>query len=46
VVALVGVENLCVVQTEDALLVIPRERSQDVRSIVEALEKANRHDKL
>lgn len=46
VVALVGVENLCVVQTEDALLVIPRERSQDVRSIVEALEKAKRHDKL
>ncbi|MFZ5892116.1 MAG: mannose-1-phosphate guanylyltransferase [Myxococcota bacterium] len=46
VVALVGVENLCVVQTEDALLVIPRERSQDVRAIVEALEKANRHDKL
>jgi len=46
VVALVGVEGLCVVQTEDALLVIPRERSQDVRRIVEALEKANRHDKL
>lgn len=46
VVALVGVENLCVVQTEDALLVIPRDRSQDVRAIVDALEKANRHDKL
>lgn len=46
VVALVGVENLCVVQTEDALLVIPRERSQDVRAVVEALEKAKRHDKL
>jgi mannose-1-phosphate guanylyltransferase len=46
VVALVGVEGLCVVQTEDALLVIPRERSQDVRRVVEALTLADRHDKI
>lgn len=46
VVALVGVEGLCVVQTEDALLVIPRERSQDVRRVVEALVQAQRHDKV
>lgn len=45
-VALVGVEGLCVVQTEDALLVIPRERSQDVRMVVDALTAAGRHDKL
>jgi mannose-1-phosphate guanylyltransferase len=38
-VALVGVEDLVVVDTEDALLVIPRDRAQDVRKIVEALEE-------
>ena len=31
VVALVGVNDLVVVETEDALLVIPRDRAQDVR---------------
>lgn len=46
VVALVGVEDLCVVQTDDALLVIPRERSQDVRAVVEALDRARRHQLL
>jgi mannose-1-phosphate guanylyltransferase len=46
VVALVGVEGLCVVQTEDALLVMPRERAQDVRRVVEALTLAERHDKI
>jgi len=46
VIALVGVEGLCVVQTDDALLVIPRERSQDVRRVVEALTLAKRHDKI
>ena len=38
VVALVGVEDLVVVDTEDALLVMPRERAQDVRAVVEALK--------
>ncbi|MCA9593425.1 MAG: mannose-1-phosphate guanylyltransferase [Myxococcales bacterium] len=38
VVALVGVEGLCVVDTEDALLVMPRERAQDVRLVVDALK--------
>jgi mannose-1-phosphate guanylyltransferase len=37
-VALVGVRDLVVVDTKDALLVVPRERAQDVRSIVQALE--------
>lgn len=36
-VALVGVEGLVVVDTEDALLVVPRERAQDVRAVVDAL---------
>lgn len=38
-VALVGVEGLVVVDTADALLIVPRERAQDVREIVEALAK-------
>jgi mannose-1-phosphate guanylyltransferase len=37
--ALVGVENLCVVHTDDATLVIPRERAQDVRDVVAELER-------
>ncbi len=46
VVALVGVNDLVVVETEDALLVIPRERAQDVRLIVDALKAAGRTDVL
>ncbi len=37
VVALAGVSNLIVVRSGDAVLVLPRDRSQDVRAIVEAL---------
>ncbi|MFO0693153.1 MAG: mannose-1-phosphate guanylyltransferase [Polyangiales bacterium] len=40
-VALVGVEDLVVVDTEDALLVMPRQRDQDVREVVEALKQRN-----
>jgi mannose-1-phosphate guanylyltransferase len=36
-VALVGVEDLVVVETEDAVFVCPRERAQDVRQIVQRL---------
>jgi mannose-1-phosphate guanylyltransferase len=39
IIALVGVEDLCVVETDDALLVIHRERSQDVREVVAELER-------
>jgi mannose-1-phosphate guanylyltransferase len=35
--ALVGVTDLVVVETDDAVLVIPRERAQDVRAVVDAL---------
>jgi mannose-1-phosphate guanylyltransferase len=31
-----------VVDTEDALLVMPRERAQDVRKIIDALKAQNR----
>ncbi len=43
-VALVGVDDLVVVQTEDAILITTRERSQDVRRIVSEL--AGKHDEL
>jgi len=38
-VALVGVRDLLVVETDDALLICRRGRSQDVRKVVEILEK-------
>jgi mannose-1-phosphate guanylyltransferase len=38
-VALVGVKDLLVVETNDALLICRRGRSQDVRKVVETLEK-------
>jgi mannose-1-phosphate guanylyltransferase len=38
-VALLGVEDLVVVETDDALLVLPRARSQDVRLVVEELRR-------
>jgi mannose-1-phosphate guanylyltransferase len=37
--AIVGVHDLVVVETDDAVLVIPRERAQDVRSVVEVLQR-------
>lgn len=43
-IALVGVSGLCVVETEDALLVMPRERSQDVRLVVQALKERQQGD--
>ena len=46
VIALVGVSDLVVVETDDALLVIPRDRAQDVRAVVDALKGAKRADLL
>jgi mannose-1-phosphate guanylyltransferase/mannose-6-phosphate isomerase len=45
-VATLGVEDLIVVDTEDALLVADRARSQDVREVVEDLKRANRSEHL
>jgi len=39
VVALIGVEDMIVVRTENALLVCPRDRAQDVKKIVEQLKQ-------
>ena len=46
VVALVGVRDLVIVQTDDALLVVPRERAQDVRCVVDALKARGRGDRI
>ena len=40
--AVVGVDNLVVVTTPDAVLVIPRERAQEVRELVSKLKAAQR----
>ena len=42
--ALVGVENLVVIVTEDAVLVADKQRSQDVKVIVEQLKTARRSE--
>lgn len=44
VIALVGVNNLVVVQTKDALLITTRDRSQEVGKVVAELKKAGRED--
>ncbi|HSC87486.1 MAG TPA: mannose-1-phosphate guanylyltransferase [Polyangiaceae bacterium] len=46
VIALVGVNDLCVVETDDALLILPRSRSQDVRAVVDELKKRGQDEKL
>jgi mannose-1-phosphate guanylyltransferase len=45
-VAAIGVHELVVVETPDALLICPRERAQDVAKIVKWLEEKNRKDLL
>jgi len=38
-VALLGVSDLCVVETDDAVLIMPRSRAQDVRAVVDELAR-------
>ena len=45
-VALVGVKNLVIVDTPDALLIADRSRAQEVGDLVKQLEKQRRHDLL
>ena len=45
-IAVLGVEGLVVVRSGDAVLVLPRERAQEVRRIVERLEAEGRQDLL
>ncbi|MBZ0114204.1 MAG: NTP transferase domain-containing protein [Thermoanaerobaculia bacterium] len=45
-IAAVGVRDLVVVRTGDSVLVLPRERSQEVRAIVDKLTQKERSDLL
>jgi mannose-1-phosphate guanylyltransferase/mannose-6-phosphate isomerase len=45
-VAVLGVDGLVVVRTGDAVLVMPRERAQDVRRVVDQLRAGGRDDLL
>src|SRR5664280_384913 len=45
-IALVGVDDLCVIETDDACLIMPLERAQEVRAVVETLKKTGRDDLL
>jgi mannose-1-phosphate guanylyltransferase len=45
-IAACGVEGMVIVDTPDALLVIPKERAQDVKEIVEQLKATGRDDLL
>jgi mannose-1-phosphate guanylyltransferase len=41
-VAAIGLDDMIIIDTEDALLVCPRSRAQDVRKVVEALRRARK----
>jgi mannose-1-phosphate guanylyltransferase len=45
-IATIGLEGMVIVDTEDALLICPREREQDVRAIVRLLEREDRGEVL
>jgi mannose-1-phosphate guanylyltransferase len=45
-VALVGVEDLVVIETKDAILVGHKDRVQEVKEIVEQIRRSNRHEHL
>jgi mannose-1-phosphate guanylyltransferase len=44
--ALLGVDGLVAVVTDDVLMILPRERCQDVRQVIEALRDGGLHDLL
>lgn len=46
VIAAIGLEGLIVVDTEDALLICPKDRTQDVKKIIEELKKQNKENYL
>jgi mannose-1-phosphate guanylyltransferase/mannose-6-phosphate isomerase len=37
--AIIGVDNLCVIETGDAILIVPKDRSEDVKYVVEHLKQ-------
>jgi mannose-1-phosphate guanylyltransferase len=44
--ALLGVSDLVIVETDDAVLIVPRDRAQDVRVVVDALSKRGETDRI
>ncbi len=45
-VAAVGVENICIVETPDAVMVCRKDKAQEVKKIVDALNEAGRKELL
>lgn len=45
-VAMVGVDDMVVIDTEEILMIIPKERSQDVKKIVERLKEEKKEEYL
>jgi len=45
-VTTIGLEDMIIVDTEDALLVCPRERAQEVRDLVKKLRESGREEYL
>ena len=45
-VATIGLNDLVVIETDDVLLICPKERDQDVRKLVDLLEREGRYDLL
>ena len=45
-VSAVGVSDLIITVTDDAILILPRDRAQDVRQVVDALQKNDRSEHL
>ncbi len=45
-IAVVGVENLVVVETPDAVMVCPKDKTQDVKKLVEELQRTGKEELL
>ncbi len=43
-IATIGLQDLAIIETKDAILIMPREKAQDVKLIVEELKKNNRNE--
>ena len=45
-IAVIGVENLVVVETDDVVMVCPKDRAQDVKAIVEQIKADGKKELL
>ncbi|MCL5070243.1 MAG: mannose-1-phosphate guanylyltransferase, partial [Actinobacteria bacterium] len=43
-IATIGLENMIVVNTDDAMLICPKERAQEVKNLVEMLKKKGKEE--